>query len=75
MPDLNANIGFWCMLCFILFLTVGLRALAARMAWKPLIVTTGAKVEFEKEKSGHHHERVGSIFASVVWTLVDHNIV
>jgi hypothetical protein len=28
--------------------------------------TTEAKVEFEREKSGHHHECVGSIFASVV---------
>jgi hypothetical protein len=37
--------------------------------------TTGAKVEFEREKSGHHYERVGSIFASAVWTLADHNIV
>jgi hypothetical protein len=42
---------------------------------KALTGTTGAKVEFEREKSGHHHERVGSIFASVVWTLADHNIV
>ena len=57
------------------FLDDGAQRASGAYDLKALTVTTGAKVELEREESGHHHERMESIFASVVWTLADHNIV